>query len=461
MDTMYIGHKQNRIAIFIAILFTSQISICQTLKGDIINCNKGFLGFKMSQGADLLVVRDLLDTRTFRYIDKNWKEIPQIIYKNWVHLELSKDGFTIVGSEKINLDGDCEAFIFDFIGDLWVERPKFEERVFRESVLGSGGHEFAISSDGKTIAILNHTKWSDAKTFLTILKFIDNVWIKEFEIEISDCKEPRGQFDSSANTFLIVGSNSKYNLFTKIFMKKNNKWEENSDLIEFEYWGDIKLSNDGNELYCIFNLNTPDSSTIQVNIEKYDINPDEITKSFQQKLPWWYSYSSDFSGNGNCFVTGYDPISDFNKVRIFKLKDDTFFELSTNFVSNDSSQYYGYDVQLSDDCKTVAFGLSPKSLPFSTPPQVRVYDISDLTSTISEFTNNNQIKIYPNPTLGTLYIEGIKLPVELTIRNVNGQIILNQKLESNVLDIDKYPNGIYFISFKNNETFETFKIVKI
>lgn len=100
-------------------------------------------------------------------------------------------------------------------------------------------------------------------------------------------------------------------------------------------------------------------------------------------------------------------------------------------------------------------------LTISTPPQVRVYDISDLTSTISEFTYKNQIKIYPNPTLGTLNIEGIKLPVELTIRNINGQIILNQNLESKLLNFDKYPNGIYFISLKNNKRIETFKIVKI
>lgn len=458
---MYISHKQRRIAIFIAILFTFHISICQSPKGDIINCKEGFLGFKMSQGTDLLVVRDLLDTRTFRYIDKNWKEIPQILYKNWVHLELSKDGFTIVGSEKINLGGDCEAFVFDFIGDLWIERPKIEERVFRESVLGSGGHEFAISSDGKTIAIMNHTKWSDAITFLTILKFENNEWIKEFETEINDCKQPIGQFDNTANTFLVGGGNSNYKQFAKVFMKKNNKWEKKSNLIEFEFSGEVKLSNGGNELFCIFNLNPTDSSGIDVIIEKYDIKSDGIFQSFHQKLPWWYSYASDFSGDGNCFVTGYDPVSDFNRVRIFKLKDDTFIELLTGFVSNDSSQYYGNYVQLSDDCKTVAFGLSPKSLPFSTPPQVRVYDISDLTSTIPEFTNNNQIKIYPNPTLGTLNIEGIKLPAELTIRNINGQIILNQNLESNLLDIDKYPNGIYFISIKNFTRFEIFKIIKL
>ena len=74
---------------------------------------------------------------------------------------------------------------------------------------------------------------------------------------------------------------------------------------------------------------------------------------------------------------------------------------------------------------------------------------------------DNPIKVYPNPTTDILQIDDINLPVQLTISNVNGQIIFQQDLEKNQLDLDKYPCGIYFISLKNDQIFKTFKIVKI
>lgn len=78
------------------------------------------------------------------------------------------------------------------------------------------------------------------------------------------------------------------------------------------------------------------------------------------------------------------------------------------------------------------------------------------------------VKAYPNPTTGKITIE---IPdkqtnaCSLTIRNLNGQLLLNETFTGNSkqIDLSLYAKGEYVLSIllKNGEIAKTFKIVKI
>ena len=71
------------------------------------------------------------------------------------------------------------------------------------------------------------------------------------------------------------------------------------------------------------------------------------------------------------------------------------------------------------------------------------------TVDIENILNNNQIRIYPNPTEGKLFIQNMKLTENqsIIVRNILGTSVKNISTNKNIfnLDISNLENGIYFI----------------
>ena len=72
--------------------------------------------------------------------------------------------------------------------------------------------------------------------------------------------------------------------------------------------------------------------------------------------------------------------------------------------------------------------------------------------------NRNDIKVYPNPSTGKIYIEGENI-VNIEILNGMGQIIIETK-ENRNLDIGNHPVGIYFIRVTTGDGIITQKLIK-
>jgi len=77
---------------------------------------------------------------------------------------------------------------------------------------------------------------------------------------------------------------------------------------------------------------------------------------------------------------------------------------------------------------------------------------------------NNEISIYPNPVTTILHIDFKNLirDTQIEIKNIQGQIILDQKVDTklNIVNIDQYSNGIYFIKINSNNEIYNYKLVK-
>ena len=80
---------------------------------------------------------------------------------------------------------------------------------------------------------------------------------------------------------------------------------------------------------------------------------------------------------------------------------------------------------------------------------------------IANFNNAQEIKIYPNPTAGSLNIESTNSEKQtVQIFNINGEIVLNQIVnETTTIDVSKLNAGIYNISITNSSGVANKRIV--
>ena len=80
----------------------------------------------------------------------------------------------------------------------------------------------------------------------------------------------------------------------------------------------------------------------------------------------------------------------------------------------------------------------------------------------SEFSNDESIRVFPNPTTGEITICGLPtLSSDLDIYNSLGQKIYSVKSsnQSEIIDISGFSQGVYFLVIKNNDYTSYKKIV--
>jgi len=82
------------------------------------------------------------------------------------------------------------------------------------------------------------------------------------------------------------------------------------------------------------------------------------------------------------------------------------------------------------------------------------------TNALYNYTINNQLIAYPNPTKGELHFDGITADYAL-ISNANGVVMGIYWLVNQTIDISSLSNGAYFVSlYSKNRIINTFSIVK-
>ena len=88
-----------------------------------------------------------------------------------------------------------------------------------------------------------------------------------------------------------------------------------------------------------------------------------------------------------------------------------------------------------------------------------------LCTVIEDYSNNNQIVVYPNPSIGVLNIdlEYANSQTTINIYNTLGELVLSETLVSlkNQIKINELSNGIYVIKIiEDNRVITSMKIVK-
>ncbi|WP_020537812.1 cohesin domain-containing protein [Lewinella cohaerens] len=101
---------------------------------------------------------------------------------------------------------------------------------------------------------------------------------------------------------------------------------------------------------------------------------------------------------------------------------------------------------------------SEQQLP--TAPKQTVTLVEGVTNTDTPAWAND-ISVLPNPTTGPLKIESGEVIVEsIRLTDVNGKLLLSQKIDNNELDLSSYPAGVYYLQLQTPEGSLYEKVVK-
>ncbi len=84
-----------------------------------------------------------------------------------------------------------------------------------------------------------------------------------------------------------------------------------------------------------------------------------------------------------------------------------------------------------------------------------------LSSTNDGLLSQNKLKVYPNPSIGIVTIDGLDTEANVYITNLSGQRITSLKTINNQVDISDIPYGLYIFEIQNKYVTERHKVVKI
>lgn len=163
-----------------------------------------------------------------------------------------------------------------------------------------------------------------------------------------------------------------------------------------------------------------------------------------------YQYPIEVSWDSSLFhVPGLPmPVGYVNYARI----DNDYF-----FFQNNLPLEHNYDMLQNNHVSAPAFTwFSQSQFP------MRFYIHRDPSLSVSEYSLNEAIKVFPNPVSSLLHINTDNSIRELSIINYQGAYVLTMKPAMNNLEIGvtHLPDGIYIIQFINNlNTFNYGKII--
>ncbi|WP_452222267.1 M28 family peptidase [Lacinutrix salivirga] len=150
--------------------------------------------------------------------------------------------------------------------------------------------------------------------------------------------------------------------------------------------------------------------------------------------------------------------------------DNTVTQNSTSLIANQNSASYQW---INCDTGMPISGATNQTYSPTNTGNYAVEIVSGSCTEVSEcynfnslsvdLFNDNEIKIFPNPTKGQLTIETFLADnVDLKIYDITGKLLIKTKIESNfkVLNISNLQAGVYFIEAKTNTKSGTYKVVK-
>lgn len=141
------------------------------------------------------------------------------------------------------------------------------------------------------------------------------------------------------------------------------------------------------------------------------------------------------------------PVSNHN-LNYYELAEDQvnnlFYASNTDFFSY--GKVYVYDAS-NNLVTTFDAGVSPGTIAFDVRSAAGLNDL------------NNSIKIYPNPSIGQIQIDGIT-DAEVTVYSTIGEKLLSIDLvNTSTLDLSELPAGNYFVYIKQNDFTSTVKVI--
>ncbi|MDD2200217.1 MAG: T9SS type A sorting domain-containing protein, partial [Bacteroidales bacterium] len=74
--------------------------------------------------------------------------------------------------------------------------------------------------------------------------------------------------------------------------------------------------------------------------------------------------------------------------------------------------------------------------------------------------NSKQLSLYPNPAADWIFVQIEAYNVDIEITDINGRVLISDKLTSSVIDISHLPEGMYIVKLNTGKEIITEKFFK-
>jgi surface protein len=199
-----------------------------------------------------------------------------------------------------------------------------------------------------------------------------------------------------------------------------------------------------NKLYVIGGFNGTPSNKIHVFNTSTNIWENEYT------MPFNVSANGLTVNNNYIYILG--DYSDQDKIEVLDTNDMSF-----RFLKNNMIDRRNFDAEIIDDKLYVIGGSTTSSLN-SWLKSIQFSNINSVLSVNKPILNNNLL-LYPNPTNDKLFIQGITNYSKILIYNYLGNLVMS-KTNSNDIDVQNLPRGIYIIKIIDTKGETVRKFIK-
>lgn len=321
--------------------------------------------------------------------------------------------------------------IFDgtSLTNMTVTNSELQNDFFTDLAIDNNGRTFIGYGNGFGISMIENGNWTHKGDFTGNLTPFNSVFTASF-IEVN--KQTNDTWILSGDNYYKLNNNS---LTTYTGTSTNIPNSSASDVSGMAITDDGKVwfslrsnSNDPTEGGI---LSFDGTNWVHFNTSNSSIPSNNITaiSSYQNKVIFNHSLVSGISVFDGTNWTLYDGTNGSN------------FPVGSNYVIHDMKTLNNRVYMASNS------GLF-------------VFEIDGTVGIESSFKNDN-VSIYPNPTNEELIVDSKIENLTIEVKNALGETINISPLLSNRLDVSSLTNGIYFISFfENNELIETKKFIK-
>jgi hypothetical protein len=193
-------------------------------------------------------------------------------------------------------------------------------------------------------------------------------------------------------------------------------------------------------------ISIPDNEEVSAVPLNFNVYETDSIPNFRTHVCNYFSSELEFTGNGTTFTLLF-PTSSL--VVCYDLENEEFELAYFDFFKQEGA--FSYSLSEDNNAKTLIIN-SPNGNDSAT------YTSTNLSAS---YTEQNRLRLYPNPATHTLYINSEEFKAqELHIYDLNGKKITDFEVYDHTIDISRLSNGLYFLSISSGKQQEILKFIK-
>ena len=257
----------------------------------------------------------------------------------------------------------------------------------------------------------------------------------------------------------------------RVYEWNGTEWTQMGQDIDGEAAGDwsggsVSLSNEDHRVAIGASFNDGNGNR-SGHVRVYEWNGGEWTRVGEdidgKSQEAWSGRSVSLSSNGNTVAIGgcTNTVVGFNPghVQVYKWNGTEWIQYGEEIEGEGSIDWSGHSVSISSDGQIVAIGAHLNDGNGEDAGHVRVFDLSNITSTTQD--RKDDIVIFPNPTTGNIKLTGIISSAAITVMDNFGKVVMKGSNMDQDLDLSDLSAGIYYLQINTERGLLNSRIIKL